>query len=70
MLQFLHLTVEEIEAQGHALLSGGHPFSGSSHAEEGEQPSHLLSTDFIVNLTTLTEYQRKFMSCPAFCLLN
>lgn len=65
MLQFLHLTVEEIEAQGHALLKGGHPFSGSCHAE-GEQPSHLLSTDFVLNLTTLTVYQRKSMSYPVF----
>lgn len=60
----LHLTVEETEVQGHALLNGEHPFPGSFQNKESS--CHLLSTSLTRNLTVLAGYQRKCMSYPGF----
>ena len=60
----LHLTVEETEAQGHALLNGEHPFPGSFQNKDSS--CHLLSTGLTGNLTVIAGYQKKCMSYPGF----
>ena len=60
----LHLTVEETEVQGHALLNGEHPFPGSFQNKDSS--CHLLSTGLTGNLTVIAGYQKKCMSYPGF----